>query len=176
MRRWFCAPPAVLLLVGACATAPTGPVVMVGQSPALASPEPRPVQAVPPPAAQVMPDPRGTWIGTWAQRPMTLVILKLEEFPVGSVYIGPWAPFAQRQLGLSGVLTFTVRDEAISANVRGWFTAVNGRPALVLDPLTGNGQQIVLTRVERDYMSGVGTSRATWDPSGPVELVRRAGS
>jgi len=140
------------------------------QIPALASPEPRPAPAIPPPAAQVVPDLRGTWTGTWAQRPMTLLLLKQEEFPVGSVYIGPWAPFAQRELGLSGILTFTVRDEAISVNVRGRFAGSNGGRALVLEPLTANGQQIVLTRVERDYLSGVGTSRASWEPSCPVEL------
>jgi hypothetical protein len=218
--------PVIALCVGACASAPTGPAVMVlpaagksfeqfqtddaacrswasqqarttstdtppqhrydiaytqcmygkgHQIPALASPEPRPAPAIPPPAAQVVPDLRGTWTGTWAQRPMTLLLLKQEEFPVGSVYIGPWAPFAQREPGLSGILTFTVRDEAISVNVRGRFAGANGGRALVLEPLTANGQQIVLTRVERDYLSGVGTSRASWEPSGPVELVRRVG-
>ena len=223
----MCAPPAAALLLGACATAPTGPGVMVlpgagksfeqfqaddaacrswasqqarttstdtpaqhrydiaytqcmygngHQIPALASAVPRPAPAIPPPAGQVVPDLRGTWAGTWAERPMTLLLLQLAEFPVGSVYIGPWTPFAQRELGLSGVLTYAVRDEAISVNVRGRFAVANGRPALVLDPLTANGQQIMLTRVERDYMSGVGTSRATWEPSGPVELVRRVGS
>jgi hypothetical protein len=44
----------------------------------------------------------------------------------------------------------------------------------VLDPLSGYGQQITLTRVDPDYMSGIGTSRASWEPSGPVELVRQA--
>jgi hypothetical protein len=76
--------------------------------------------------------------------------------------------------GVSGILTFTVRDEAISVNVRGRFGASNGQRTLMLDPLSGYGQQIMLTRVDSDYMSGIGTSRASWEPSGPVELVRQA--
>jgi hypothetical protein len=218
--------PLIALLLAACATAPTGPTVMVlpgagksfeqfqtddgacrewasqqarttstdtpaqhrydvgytqcmygkgHQIPALASPEPRSAPPMQPAPAQVVPDLRGTWTGTWAQSPLTLLVLNHDEMPVSSVYIGPWAPHAQRELGLSGILTFTARNEAISANVRGRFANSNGRYVLVLDPITGNGAQIVLTRVERDYMSGVGTSRATWEPSGPIELARRVG-
>jgi len=76
--------------------------------------------------------------------------------------------------GVSGILTFSVRDEAISVNVQGRFGDANGRRTLVLDPQSGYGQQVTLTRVDPDYMAGVGTSRANWEPSGPVELVRQS--
>jgi hypothetical protein len=217
--------PVVALFLGACASAPTGPTVMVlpgagksfeqfqaddaacrqwaaqqasttttdtsaqhrydigytqcmygkgHQIPAMASPAPRPAPPPPMTTPQVVPDLRGTWTGTWAQTPLTLLVLEQGETPVSSVYIGPWPPFARREFGLSGILTFSVRDEAVSVNVRGRFADADGRRALVLDPLTWNGQQIMLTRVEQDYMAGVGTSRATWEPSGPIELTRRA--
>jgi hypothetical protein len=224
MKSWV---PAIALLLSACATAPTGPSVMVlpgsgkpfeqfqaddticrqwaarqtwaqsvdaseqrrydmsymqcmygkgHQIPVAGSSPPR--QTPPTPAATaamaVVPDLRGTWTGTWAQTPVTLLILNQEETPVSGIYVGPWPPLAQRAFGVSGILTFSARDEAISVNVRGWFGASDGRRTLVLDPLSGYGQQITLTRVDPDYMSGIGTSRASWEPSGPVELVRRA--
>ena len=79
----------------------------------------------------------------------------------------------ERDGASGGILTFTVRNEAISVNVRGRFGDSNGRRMLVLDPLSGYGQQLTLTRVDPVYMAGVGTSRASWEPSGPVELVRQ---
>jgi len=219
--------PALALLLSACATAPTGPSVMVlpgsgkpfeqfqaddticrqwaarqtettksadtsGQSrydmsyvqcmygkghqiPVAGSSQPRQSPPMPPPtSAMAVPDLRGTWTGTWAQTPLTLFVLNQEETPVSGIYVGPWPLLGQRVFGVSGILTFTVRDEAISVNVRGRFGASNGQRTLVLDPLSGYGQQIMLTRVDPDYMSGIGTSRASWEPSGPVELVRQA--
>jgi len=120
-----------------------------------------------------VPDLRGVWTGTWGETPLTLLVLNQEETPVSGIYVGPWSALGQREFGLSGILTFSVRDEAISVNVRGRFADSNGRRMLVLDPLTGYGQQITLTRVDPGHMAGVGTSRASWEPSGPVELLRQ---
>ncbi len=212
MRSWS---PAIALLLAACATAPTGPSVMVlpgsekpfeqfqaddticrqwaarqtetmqsadisgqrrydmsymqcmygkgHQIPGAGGSPPRPVSSTPnPTATDPVPDIRGTWRGTWAATPLTLLILSQEETPVPGMF------------GVSGILTFSVRDEAISVNVQGRFGDANGRRTLVLDPQSGYGQQITLTRVDPDYMAGVGTSRANWEPSGPVELVRQS--
>lgn len=130
----------------------------------------------PPTPAKAVPDLRGMWTGTWADTPLTLFVLNQEETSVPGIYVGPWPPLGRRELGLSGILTFTVRDEAISVNVRGRLGDSNGTRTLVLDPLSANGQQITLTRVDQDHLAGVGVSRATWEPSGPVELVRQAPS
>jgi len=44
----------------------------------------------------------------------------------------------------------------------------------VIDALTRDGQQLVLTRVSPERLGGTGTSRRRWDPEGPVELARTA--
>ena len=98
----------------------------------------------------------------------------LAEASTSNVYVGPWPLFGKPLVGLSGVLTFTVRGEAISVNVWGRLGDSNGRLTLVLDPLTANGEQITLTYVDAQRLTGVGTSRLSWEPGGPVELVRRA--
>ena len=121
-----------------------------------------------------MPDLRGTWTGTWGGTPLTLLVLEQEETPTSGVYVGPWLLFGQQLPGVSGVLTFTVRDEAISVNVRGRLGDSNGRLTLVLGPLTVNGEQITLTHVDEHRLAGVGTSRPSWEPQGRVELVRQA--
>ena len=121
-----------------------------------------------------VPDLKGTWTGTWGGTPLTLLVVTQEEIPTSEVYVGPWPLFGQQLPGVSGVLTFTVRAEAISVNVRGWLGDSNGRLTLVLDPLTVNGEQIRLTHVDEHRLVGVGTSRLSWEPQGPVELVRQA--
>ncbi len=125
------------------------------------------------PVSQV-PDLRGTWTGTWGGTPLTLVVVTQEEAPTSGVYVGPWLLFGQQLPGVSGVLTFTVGNEAISVNVLGRLGDSNGRLTLVLDPLTVNGEQITLTHVDEHRLAGVGTSRLTWEPQGPVELARQA--
>ena len=125
------------------------------------------------PVSQV-PDLRGTWTGTWGGTPLTLVVVTQEETPTSDVYVGPWVLFGQLLPGVSGVLTFTVGNEAISVNVRGRLGDSNARLTLVLDPLTVNGEQITLTHVDEHRLAGVGTSRLSWEPQGPVELARQA--
>lgn len=121
-----------------------------------------------------VPDLRGTWTGTWGGTPLTLFVLKQEEAPgSGGVYFSSWPLFAQRLPGLSGVLTFTVQGEAVSVNVQGRLGDSNGKLTLVLDPLTPNGEQLTLTYLDAHHLIGVGTSRLTWEPGGPVELVRQ---
>lgn len=140
---------ALTLLLGACApapglTMPAGPV----------------------------PDLRGTWRGTWGGTPLTLVVLEQHEAaPADGVYFGPW--HLGRELpGASGILTFTARGELVSVNVKGVIGDANGRLTLVLEPVTANGGRITLTGVDKHRLTGVGTTPASWEPQGDVELVR----
>lgn len=121
-----------------------------------------------------VPDLRGKWTGTWGGTPLTLFVLEQEETSTSHVYVGPWPLFGKQLVGLAGILTFTVRGEAISVNVRGRLGDSNGKLTLVLGPLTENGEQITLTDVDAHRLAGVGTSRVSWEPRGPVELVRDA--
>jgi len=121
-----------------------------------------------------VPDLKGTWTGTWGGTPLTLLVVTQEEIPTSEVYVGPCPLFGQQLPGVSGVLTFTVRAEAVSVNVRGWLGDSNGRLTLGLEPLTVNGEQIRLPHVDEHRLVGVGTSRLSWEPQGPVELVRQA--
>lgn len=143
---------------------------------------PSPSASVPPPPttaallpARPGPDFRGTWTGTWGDTPLTLFVLTQEEMSTSDVYVSLRPLFGQRSPGLSGILTFTVRGEAISVNVRGRFGDSNGKLTLVLEPVTANGEQISLTREDEDHLTWVGTSRVSWEPQGPVALTRRRG-
>jgi hypothetical protein len=77
-----------------------------------------------------LPDLRGTWKGTWSGTPLTLVILEQQEaLPVGDVFLGTWHVLGRELPGVSGVLTFIVRGEAVSVNVRGaWGTRTDEPP------------------------------------------------
>lgn len=140
---------ALTLLLGACATAP-GLTMPAGP----------------------VPDLRGAWKGTWGGTPLILVVLEQHEgAPADGVYFGPW--HLGRELpGASGILTFTVRREPISVNVKGLIGDSNGRLTLVLEPVTANGGRITLRRVDEHRLIGVGTTPVSWEPQGPVELVR----
>jgi hypothetical protein len=139
------------VLLGACATAP----------PPLASP------------TGLVPDLRGTWTGTWGGTPLTLVILdQSDAAPVDGVSIGPWQVFGRNLPGVSGILTVKVRSELVSVNVQGRVGTSNGRLTLVLEPATVNGGWISLTRLDENRLAGVGTGQTSWEPQGPVELIR----
>ena len=104
---------------------------------------------------------------------MTLFVLEQHEAsPVDGVSLGSWHVLGRELLGVSGVLTFTIRGEGISVNVQGRLGDSNGRLALVLEPVTVNGGQITLRLLGEHRLAGVGTSQMSWEPQGPVELVR----
>jgi len=151
-----------LLAVGFALVGLTSLMGTCASTPSLATPT-RPV-----------PDLRGTWTGSWGGTPLTLFILRQEDTPTSGVYVGPWLLLGRQLPGVAGVLTFAVRNEAISVNVRGWLGDSNGRLTLVLDLQTVNGEQITLTHVDEHRMAGGGTSRLSWEPQGPVELIRQA--
>jgi len=131
----------------------------------------------PPPLAPpvgLMPDLRGTWTGTWGGTPVTLVILEQGETqPVDGVFVGPWQVVGQDLPGLSGILSVRIQNEMFSTNVRGRFGNWNGRLTLVLEPATANGGFLSLVWLADDRLTGSGTSQMSWEPQGPVELIRQ---
>lgn len=132
---------------------------------------------LPPAPTTAVPDLRGTWTGTWGGSPLTLLLVEQQGMaPVAGVHLGPAPLLGPRRPGLSGVMTFTVRGEAISVGVRGWLGSSNRTFVLVLEaaPPTGT-QQLRLTTVG-DHLAGTGESSFGWGPQGPIELTRRAAS
>ena len=123
----------------------------------------------------VIPDVRGTWRGTWGAAPITLLVLEQGGTTrQGGITVGPWPLTGAGLPALDGVLTYPSNGTPVSVNVRGRFGDWNGGFTLVIDALTRDGQQLVLTRVGADRLGGTGTSRLRWDPAGPVELARTA--
>ena len=133
--------------------------------------------STPPPLttpAGLLPDLRGTWKGTWGATPLTLVILdQRDAAPVDGVSVGPWQVFGRDLPGVSGILTLKVRSELVSVNVQGRLGTSNGRLTLVLEPATANGGWISLTRLDENRMAGTGAAQMSWEPQGPVELIRQ---
>jgi hypothetical protein len=105
---------------------------------------------------------------------VTLVILdQSDAVPVDGVSVGPWQLFGQSLPGLSGILSVEIRNEMVSVNVRGRFGTWNGRLTLVLEPATVNGGFLSLVRLADDRLTGTGTAQMSWEPQGPVELIRQ---
>jgi hypothetical protein len=133
--------------------------------------------AGPPPLATpvgLMPDLRGTWTGTWGASPLTVVILEQNDgAPVDGVSVGPWQVFGRNLPGVAGILTVRIRNEMVSVNVNGRLGTANGRLTLVLEPVTVNGGWISLTRLAENRLAGTGTGQMSWEPQGPVELIRQ---
>jgi hypothetical protein len=134
--------------------------------------------AAPPPLAApagLMPDLRGAWAGTWGGTPLTLVILEQRDAePVDGVTVGPWYVLGRNLPGVAGILSVKIRNEMVSVNVQGRLGTSNGRLTLVLEPATVNGGWISLTRLEENRLAGTGTAQMSWEPQGPVELIRQA--
>jgi hypothetical protein len=133
---------------------------------------PAPPPLAPPPAG-VVPDLRGTWTGSWAGTPLTLVVLDQADVSGSGITIGPWPVLGQDLPGLSGILTYTTAGGPVSVNVTGRFGGAGRRLALVLEPTGQVGQFMTLTKVDATRLMGMGRSHSRWDPEGPVELVRQ---
>lgn len=136
-----------------------------------ASPPPAPA-----PAASTVPDLRGTWQGTWGGTPVTLVLVEQSEFGAYSgIYLGPVQLLGQRLPGLNGILTSTIRGEAVSISVEGWVGGSGGQSTVVLSGRMPSGTQALkLTRVEAERLAGTGESTFPGGPQGLVELTRQA--
>jgi hypothetical protein len=136
----------------------------------------------PPGAAPVgLPDLSGTWKGTWGDAPTTLVIFKRSEAALVGQALSGLSNFASTVVGqgdstVKGTLSTNGRAGPLSVAVNGRLGLFNNRLTLVLNAQPGwtwsDYQELVLTTVTPERMSGTGTSTAQWGPTGPVELKR----
>lgn len=156
VAAWRSIPAALLLLLAlaGCATAPPAPAPL---------------------ANGVVPDLRGTWTGTWAGAPLTLVVTDQHEVGASGVYLGTWQVLGGGGPGLSGVLTFTIRGERLSVPVVGRLGSNAGRLALVLYSSSSSGEQYLqLAEVAPGRLHGTGESSYAWGPRGAAQLQRVA--
>jgi hypothetical protein len=147
----------VLVLLGGCAVAPPLP---------------------PPPATGFVPDLVGTWRGTWAGEPVSLLIIS-QTPDIGDysgVFIAGYQVLGPRRPGISGVLTSTIRGEAVSSRAEGWIgNDATGRLLLLVQSESPAGfQYLTLARVTPSQFAGSGESSFSWGPRGPAELTRRS--
>jgi hypothetical protein len=132
---------------------------------------------LPPPAASA-PDLRGTWTGTWGGGPITVVVTDQQAGHGDSgLVLGPWQVLGQTYPTVSGVLTTSIRGEAVSTQMAGRLADAGGGRLLVsLHARSVAGEQrLTLRLLEGDRLEGTGDSQYAWGPRGPVQLVRRAG-
>jgi hypothetical protein len=130
----------------------------------------------PPPPGTAVPDLRGTWTGTWAGAPVTLVIAEqVEEGPgAGGLYVGTAHVLGERQPTLAGVLTFTDPTGPTTTHARGWVGAEGRRLRLLVVGTPGAGDIALDLALEPDgQLTGTGWSAFRWGPRGPVTLTRR---
>jgi hypothetical protein len=140
----------LLLLLSGCAT---GPVLA-------------------PPSGDI-PDLRGTWRGTWAATPVTLVVIEQGGTArQGGISIGPWPITGAGLPTFSGVLTYVSNGRPVTVNVQGRFGDWEDGLTVVVDALTADRQQLVITHIAANHLHGFGTSRLDWDPRGPLDLTR----
>jgi hypothetical protein len=119
------------------------------------------------------PDLRGTWTGTWGGTPLTLVVVdQTGTAPAGGVTLGQWSLTGDALPALSGVITFQSAGAPVSINVQGRFGDWHDGLTLVLDGVTPNGEQIVLTELTPTRLRGTGRSLPSWQPQGAVDLRR----
>ena len=125
------------------------------------------------PPLEPVPDLRGTWRGTWAGAPVTLVVIEQGGVTTqGGVSIGAWPVSGTPLETVGGVFTFPSNGAPITVNVRGRLGHLDGNLALVVDALTRDVRQLVLAPVAEDRLVGGGKSNLGWEPFGPVELTR----
>jgi len=120
----------------------------------------------------VAPDLRGTWTGSLAGTPLTLVIS--EQVMVGreGLYAGRWMIFGRQAPGLTGVLTSTIRGQTVMAAAEGELlvTATGGVVLIVAAPTTFGDQRLTLMSDGPDRF--IGNGEATFGPRGAVFLTR----
>jgi hypothetical protein len=132
---------------------------------------------LPPPAASA-PDLRGTWTGTWGGGPITVVVTDQQAGHGDSgLVLGPWQVLGQTYPTISGVLTTSIRGDAVSTQMAGRLADGGGGRLLVsLHARSVAGEQrLTLRLLEGDRLEGTGDSQYAWGARGPVQLVRRAG-
>jgi hypothetical protein len=138
-------------------------------------------QQPPPSSPPGWPDLSGTWKGTWAGAPTTLVIFKRSEAAFVGQALSGFSNFAQTVVGqndgeVKGTLSTDGRGGPQSVTVTGRMGIFNGRLTLVLNAQPGwtwsDSQEIVFTTVTPQQLAGNGTTTQQWGPSGAIDLRR----
>jgi hypothetical protein len=132
---------------------------------------------LPPPPRGPVPDLLGTWRGTWASEPLTLLITEqTADSGYAGIFLGDYQLGGPNRPGISGVLTSMIRGEAVSARAEGWAgNDATGRLLLLVQSDSPAGVQwLTLARVGRDQLQGSGESSFRWGPRGPAQLTRQA--
>jgi len=133
--------------------------------------------ALPPPPSGPVPDLVGTWRGTWGGAPAALLITQqTADSGYSGVFVGNYQLGGPNRPGISGVLTSTIRGEAVSARAEGWAgNDAAGRLLLLVHSESPAGvQRLTLARVGPDQLQGTGDSTFGWGPRGPARLTRQA--
>jgi hypothetical protein len=133
------------------------------------------------PAGTKVPDLRGTWRGMWGTSQVVLTLgssdmeyspslLNVGSIPIDAVITG------DKELAYNGSITYEVRGDAVSTSVRGRVAAFTGRVTLVLYASPPDGdQEMVLTGVQPNRLTGNGSSTFSWGPHGQMDLLRESG-
>jgi hypothetical protein len=132
---------------------------------------------LPPPPTGPIPDLVGTWRGTWDGAPVALLVSEQTAHSgYSGVFLGDYQLGGPNRPGISGVLTSTIRGEAVSARAEGWAgNDATGRLLLVVQSESPAGVQwLTLARVSPDRLQGSGESSFSWGPRGPTQLTRQA--
>jgi hypothetical protein len=96
-------------------------------------------------------------------------VLNIGPIPIDSVIT------RDKQPTLSGVITFEVRGQPVSTSVTGRIASFTGRTTVVLYASPSDGdQELVLTTVQPNRLTGNGSSTFTWGPQGKIDLTREA--
>jgi hypothetical protein len=130
---------------------------------------------LPPAPTGPVPDLAGTWRGTWASEPLTLLVVAQPAEPgPGGVYLGNYELLGGRRPGITGVLTSTIRGTAVSSRAEGWLGSdASGRLVVLVRSETPDGvERLTLVRVSENRLQGTGDSSFRWGPRGPAELTR----
>lgn len=130
----------------------------------------------PPPPSGPVPDLMGTWRGTWGGEPLALLVIEqTADSPYSGIFLGDYQLGGPQRPGISGVLTSTIRGEAVSARAEGWAgNDATGRLLLLIYSESPAGvQRLMLARVSPDQLQGTGESSFSWGPRGPAQLTRR---
>ena len=133
---------------------------------------------LPPPPSGPVPDLIGTWRGTWGGEPVALLIVEqTTDSGYAGIFLGDYHLGGPQRPGISGVLTSTIRGEAVSARAEGWVgNDATGRLLMLVQSESPAGvQRLMLARVAPDQLQGTGESTFRWGPrSGPAQLRRQA--
>lgn len=143
---------AVLVLAAGCATTPP-----------------------PGPPAQVVPDLRGTWSGTWGDGPVSLVITEQAAgHGESGVVLGEWQVLGEVYPVARGVLTSTVHGQPLSTHMTGRLSDSGAGVILTVVARSSAGEQWLRLRlVGADRLEGTGQSQMSWGPQGPALLLRQ---